>query len=256
MQIMKHITIPFIVSLLLATISHASIIVQEWNFTEDGSGLSDRVSEQGLNAQFFDNPDPVAFDGGLTIQRGNGFAGDRPLGIALNDSNATEITLSVTLASWDFSAGTIDTKFGIQFRNDTANSTITDLGFHKQDSNSRIRLTGTAVAGIAVDAESGGSITYGLTLDLVNDTYTYWIGTPTSDGSTWANRFAGHTGTITDLGVADIDAVRWSISNHTAGNQFVLDQVQIAYTAVPEPATIALLMGFAALGLVIYRRRQ
>ncbi len=240
--------------------AYAQTVIQQWDFTEDGSGLSNRVSNQGLNATHFDDPDPVAFDGGLTVQTASGFSGDRAIGITLDDTNTSVATMSITLNSFNFSTGTADDNFRVRFRFDDGatdlNQTVGDLNFQKQDANSRIRLTGEAVAGVAVNAETGGPITYGMTLDFQADTYTYWIGTPTSDGSTWSSRFAAHTGSIAGLGTGNlrVDSLQWNTAL-TSGNEYVLDQIQLSYTAVPEPSTVALL-GMAFAGLWVMRRKK
>lgn len=243
-------------SLFAAATLHCNgaVVLQEWNFTEDGSGIASQDSEQGLAVQFFGSPDPTSFDGGLTVTRGDGSSGDRPLGITLNDATTSKLYISVTLASFDFSAGTSDQGLSVRVRNDAANSIGAQVDFVKQDANSRMRILGQAVGGIAIDAESSASsFTYGMTLDFVNDTYTYWIGSPSSGSETWVSRFANHTGTISNLGVTDLDAVQWSISNSTSGNQFVIDQIQISYDAIPEP-TAALLGGLGFLALLRRRR--
>ena len=249
-------------SVLAAHASTAATTLQEWNFTEDGGGLANNVSEQGLNSTFFDSPDPTAFDGGVTVTRGNGFSGDRLLGLALTDANAASVTISVTMASYDFSAGTGETFFGVRLRNDAGNTTIGELKFQEQDANDRIRFLGTdtgagGVHGVALATDIGGPITYGFTLDFVNDTYTSWIGTPTSDGSTWENRFAAHTGSIAGLGdtTDDIDSIQWTMGNTSPSTDpFVLDQVLVSYVAVPEPSSTALL-GLGGLALILRRRK-
>lgn len=240
----------------------AQIVIQEWNFTEDGSGLANRVSEQGLNAQFFDDPDPVAFDGGVTVQTASGFSGDRPLGISLSKANATSITISATIASFDFETaqdGATDYKFGIRLRDDATNTTFADLQFAEQDANDRVRLLGQATAGVAINDDiSASPITYGITLDLVNDTYTYWIGTPTSGAETWESRFAAYTGALDISTIAGgvIDAVQWSGQGDAGADQFVIDQVQVSYVAIPEPSSYALIFAGAVAVFVVWRRKK
>lgn len=232
--------------------------VQTWDFNENGTtGIANKQSnEDSINSGFF-GTDPVAFDGGITGQTGDGnsFAGDLALGSAFNDSNTSTLTMSITLSSWDFSLGTTDTGFGLRFRNDAGGTTISDLSFRKQDGNSRMRFTGTSVAGIVANAESGGALTYGMTLDFVADTYTYWIGTPEADGTAWESRFANHTGTIVGLGTVDIDAIQFLYQSGTDGNQIVIDQIQVTQV-VPEPSAYALMGGILALSFVMVRRRR
>ena len=114
------------ISILVASMAFAlapasaQTIIQQWDFTEDGSGLSNRISNQGLDAQHFDNPDPIAFDGGGTVQTASGFSGDRAIGISLTDANTASVILSVTLNSFDFSTGTADDLFGVRLRQDCA----------------------------------------------------------------------------------------------------------------------------------------
>jgi hypothetical protein len=207
-------------------------IIEEWNFTEDGSGLASKLSEKGTDTGFFAD-DPVPSDGGLTVSQAQGFPADLNFGTTYNDANTRQLIMSVTLSSFDFSAGTTNDAFGIRFRFDNppnnANTTIGELAFRKQDGTGSIVLAGSGLpVGVALKSESGGPITYGLTLDFVADTYTYWIGTPASDGSTWVSRDASYTGSITGLGDSlTVDSMQWYIQNPSAGNQFVLDQVKI-----------------------------
>lgn len=238
----------------------ASVVIQEWNFTEDGAGLAnDRNSEQGLNSQFFDSPDPVAFDGGLTVQRGPGFSGDRPLGINLDDSNTSIIEVSITMASFDFSAGNLESNFLVRLREDATNTNVGVLELRRQEradpDPDRMRIHGDGVvAGIATSTDVlASSFTYGVTFDLQADTYTYWIGSPSSGSETWDSRFANHTGSIAGLGTTAIDAIQWGINSHTTGDEFVLDQIQVSYTPIPE-SSIALLGGLGVLGLLRRRR--
>jgi hypothetical protein len=58
------------------------------------------------------------------------------------------------------------------------------------------------------------------------------------------------------LGGTAIDSIQWTIANRTAGNVFVLDQVEVSYTAIPEPSGYAVLAGFGMLSLAALRRRQ
>jgi hypothetical protein len=141
-----------------ATLVSAQTVIQRWNFTENGSGIASLTSDQSLGTTFFNNGNTeVAFDGGYTVNRTNGTSGDILLGLSLTDANTSSVTLSVTLASFDFSAGTADTSFAVNLRNDASNTTISALEFRKQDANSRMRLTGTALAGIALNAESSAT---------------------------------------------------------------------------------------------------
>ena len=156
-MIMKKLPALIIASLALVQVASAAI-VQEWNFTEDGAGLASKNSDQGLATGNFFADDPVASDGGLTVLLdGSNSSGDRALGIALNDSNALEVTFSVTLASFDFSNGAGESDFTVRLRNDATNTPVADLSFRRQDANDRIRILGEAVAGVAVGAESSNT---------------------------------------------------------------------------------------------------
>ena len=113
-----------------------------------------------------------------------------------------------------------------------------------------------AVGGVALDSTvSASPITYGMTLSFTDNTYTYWIGTPTSGPETWVSRFANYTGPVPGgLGSVTIDNVNWGIDFYSAGNSFNLDQIQVSMVPIPEPSVIAL-AGAGMVGLLSIRRR-
>jgi hypothetical protein len=231
-------------------------IIQEWDFT--GGSL---LSESGTNATFFGNQVETPDDGTddqYLVTRANGFSGSVPLGTALDALNTDLLTVSVTLSDFDFSIGN-DQWFGVRFRSGTAN--ISDLRFDAQTAAQsgtidRMRLTGTAVAGIALDATASTEpITYGMTLNFVDNSYTYWIGTPASDASTWVQRFDGNYTGFLDLSSVTIDGLQWAIQNHQVGESFNMDQIKVFTSVIPEPSTFAL-TGLGALGLALLRRRR
>jgi hypothetical protein len=235
----------------------ADVVVQEWNFNDTSDGTASLISDQGLNSQFFGTiGDNILNDGAYNVTRGNGFSGDRPLGSTFNASNTRSMTVAVTLSDFDFSNGD-DQSFAVRLRNDSSNTIFANLNLDAQPASTnpaRMRLTGTAVAGVIQNGTSSSSpITYGMTIDFEANSYTYWVGTPTSDGSTWENRFNNYTGSL-DLSTAEIDGVQWGISNHGDGDSFNLDQVSIRFTAVPEPAAGGFL-GTVFLGMILRRRR-
>jgi hypothetical protein len=250
--------------------SNSQTVVQQWDFDEDGSGIASLISDQGTNASFFSAGGNVetAFDGGYTVNRSSGFSGNIPLGGTFNDANTSSITVSVTLASFDFTAGT-DTSPAFQIR--LGDSTIPQtnvavFSFARNSTNMRLQVnnaigsTATVNGGTVLGSLTGGTVTYGATFDFVGDTYTLWVGTPSSDGSTWGDRLAAHTGSIANLGVAgtgSISSVSWGWANITAGNNMVLDQVLVTQVAaIPEPSALAALAGLGALGFVVSRRRR
>jgi hypothetical protein len=72
------------------------------------------------------------------------------------------------------------------------------------------------------------------------------------------NGTASTSFTIVDSALYAASTVYPIIGNYLANNKggIQLDSFSSTYTAVPEPATIAFLMGIAALGVVVYRRRK
>ena len=250
----KIITMAAIMALIAMGASAA--VIQEWNFTENGSGIASTSSETGLATGFF-GTDSVASDGAFTVDRANGTAGDVALGTTMNQSTYNSIEISVTLASMSVGSIAGDDFFSVKLRTDVGNTVRADLTAKEQDGFDRIRMTGEAVGGVIVDAETMGPITYGITLDLQNDTYTYWVGTPTSDGSTWASRYANYTGAW-DIGDADIDAVQWAVTGFSdgggTGNELLLDQIKITAEVIPEPATLGMVAAFG--GAILFIRRR
>ncbi|NCG08478.1 MAG: hypothetical protein GWO81_02735 [Verrucomicrobia bacterium] len=249
---MKSLLLPLVLG--FAASLQAQTVTQVWNFNEDGEGLASLNSESGTNTTFFGS-DAVASDGGLTINRASGNSGDISIGGSFNQANTSTLTLSVVLTSMDVAVGGTTDFFKINLRNDASNTKYASLSMTEHTAGLRI-VTDAGVAGVAVASNTTGPITYGLTLDFLSDTYTTWIGTPTSNNSTWANRFgAAYTGTW-DIGTETIDGLQWSVSDFSNANTIILDQVQISTVAVvPEPQTYAVIAGVLAIGAVVLRRR-
>lgn len=251
---MKYLTYPL---LTLALTLHSQTVSQSWEFTEDGTtGLADIISEQGTNATFL-GTDTVANDGGFTISRNAGNSGDVSLGGSFSQANTSSLTLSISLISMDLTAGGSGDFFKVNLRNDATNTRYGGISLTEHSAGLRLIADEgdetTALAGIAVSASSTSAITYGITYDFLNDTYTTWIGTPTSDQSTWSNRFNNYTGAW-NIGTNVIDAVQWGISDFTNANVAVIDQVQISTIPIPEPQAYASLVGILVLGAALWRR--
>ena len=253
---MKYLIYPL---LTLALTLHSQTVSQSWEFTEDGiTGFTDLISEEGTNATFL-GTDTVANDGGFTISRGAGNSGDVSLGGSFSEANTSSLTLSITLASMNVgTAGGTNDFFKVNLRNDASNTRYGGISLTEHTAGLRLIADKgdqtTAVAGVAVGAPSTPAITYGITYDFLNDIYTTWIGTPTSDQSTWNNRFnANYTGAW-NIGTNVMDSVQWSISDFTNANVAVIDQVQISTTPVPEPQAYASLVGILVLGAALLRR--
>jgi hypothetical protein len=246
---------PIACGLLVAVsvaINASGDIIQEWNFT--GGSL---LSESGTNAGFFGTVPDIDGNNQYNVTRGIGNSGSVLLGTSISAANASSVTLSVTLAGFNFATGN-DQSFSARLRSGT--TSIGEVSWDAQTaaasgSIDRMRLTGSAVAGVALNATASATpITYGLTLSFTDNTYTYWIGTPTSDNTTWVSRFVNHTGPMA-LGSVTLDNAQWGIANFGTGNSFNLDQIQISTTPVPEPSTVAL-TALSVMGLALLRRRS
>ncbi len=231
----------------------SAAIIDVWNFTGGSTTSSNGASLSFLTT----SPETPDIDGNnqLNVTRGNGTGANISLGGSYSTNNTKNITVSITLADFDFSKSN-NQAFGFEFRSGA--TTVTKL---KLDTiatptpNTRLHtLTGSTVAGIAINsAVTTAPLTYGLTLNFEANTYTCWIGTPTSDGSTWASRYGVHTGTL-NLETVNIDSFRPTLENHATGDRFNIDQLQISYEAIPEPATLGLV--FIGGILVITMRRR
>jgi hypothetical protein len=250
---MKHYLLIF---LSLVVSLHAQTIAQSWEFTEDEAGLAGLLSESGTSTTFF-STDATASDGGHTIGRANGNSGDVSIGGSFGEADTATMTLSVTLVGMDVSdpLSADNDLFKINLRNDASNTKYASLSMTEHTAGLRI-VTENGVAGVAVASPTTGPITYGITLDFQNDTYTTWIGTPESNNSTWANRFgATYTGDW-DIGTNVIDGLQWSVSDYTNDNYVILDQVQISTVAVPEPQAYGFMVGALILGAALWQRRK
>ena len=245
----------YLITLLLslAVSLHAQTVAQSWEFTEDGSGAASLLSESGTPTTFF-GTDAALSDGGFTVGRANGNSGDVSLGGSFSEATTSTLTLSVSLIGMDVAVGGTSDLFKINLRNDASNTKYASLSMTEHTAGLRI-VTEAGVAGVAVASNTTGPITYGITLDFLNDTYTTWIGTPTSDNSTWANRFNATYAGAWDIGTNVIDSVQWSITDYTNANFVTLDQVQVSTVAVPEPHTYSVIIGLIAVGAVLLRRR-
>ena len=232
---------------------HAQTVAQSWEFTEDGTGAASLLSESGTTTTFYGS-DAATSDGGLTIGRASGSSGDVSIGGSFSEADTATLTLSVTLVGMDVAVGGTTDKFNINLRNDASNTKYANLSLTEHTSGLRA-VTQAGVAGVAVASNTTGPITYGLTLDFQNDSYTTWIGTPESDNSTWSNRFNAYTGEW-DIGTNTIDALQWNISDYTNNNFVILDQVQISTVAVPEPQAYGLIAGALILGAAVWQRRK
>ncbi len=214
----------------LLTVSEPYEVVEEWNFT-GGSLLSENgVPTTMLNTGNVDIPGDDQF----TVTRGDGSGGAMSLtsvSPAMTAANTTTLSLSVTLKEYDFSFGN-DQAFTVAFRQGTV--AVALLRFDATPGvGTQINNSGSIVAGTVLNAaKSTTPLTYGLTLDFAGGSngkgsYTYWVGTPSSDGSTWYQRAAAHTGDI-DLSMVAIDNAQLRIANHAAGDFFTLDQIQVS----------------------------
>lgn len=98
------------------------------------------------------------------------------------------------------------------------------------------------------------SITVTVTVDFANDTINMWYNNAdNSDGLVNFVQDVAYTGTtLTGLRVVGV------VPGGTfgAGDFVKFDSVTLSGVAVPEPSTIALIAGMAALGFVVYRRRK
>lgn len=225
---MKNFTM-FAAGLFGFVLGASAEVLEEWNFTRGSM-----KSGNGVNATFFSSVADQDGDDQYLVTRGNGYSGNISLTQntdASSVANTKEITVSVTVASFDFSAGA-DYAFGVTLRD--GNESIGVLKFDAIPADdkgpARTRLIGTAIAGIVLDnVVSESPVTFGLTLNFEQNTYTYWVGTPSADKKAWQNRYKAYTGDL-DLSGASIDALRWSIEKAVEGNSMKLDQIQVSRT--------------------------
>ena len=204
--------------------------VQTWNF--DNSDLSVQGNNTGMaswGTLSATNFNLNKIDDGFGSTNAPGFD------IALTDN--LEITVSVTTDAWNFDLDAGNHEFRINLRNSSGDNQA-QLNLIGRSANTRTTMGGSIGgvsrnAGVVVFNEVNASpLTYGLTLsynlasDPNDDTYTYWIGTPTSGSGTWGNRFAEHTGTIAG-GIDVIDTVAFAWIGSDGDNNIILDQFSI-----------------------------
>jgi hypothetical protein len=112
----------------------------------------------------------------------------------------------------------------------------------------------TAISFAAPSTQLGSALTMVTTWDFVNDTVSYdlsGLGAAGLETTSWT----ADAGIDLSATVGTVVAIQMKTSS-TFTSWMNLDTVTLETTAVPEPATFALLAGLATLGLVMYRRRR
>jgi hypothetical protein len=240
----------------ISLLGQTTTIIEQWNFTGD-SLVGDNGNDLG---GFFTNAGNVDTPGNdtWTLNRSQGFGGNTLSGLNLNSSNADLVTMSYTISSWDLSNGNNNVKFLMRLKNDATPTPqiVGTLEFRTSDVGSAPAVPSTTLVGSGYDGSSSGSFlnagvltsaktgsspfTVGVTLDLANETYTFWVGDPDGDdGSAWENRYIGYTGTIPGLSAQTIDSLSFGFQNVAAGDFVEIDQITLEKTDL-DPAPLPL----------------
>jgi len=265
----KLLTLAF--GVLAATVGHA-IVLQDWQFDDPTDTRLDQTANTGTLGTAWNfrmgNPDEGLTYGGNFIIGDDGLDGAGSLTISTDYTRKAtftesallsgEYTFEISLNSWNLTGATSSTAGqGITFKlGDTTGNTVNLVFDWRATDNIRTRhavsgaLTGDASQqGGFADAGSGLILQVSGNLD---------------DGS-FSTAYSTDGGSIfTDLitnggGLTQIDEIILTVEGTDPwkdGEFVAVDHVQLQTVAVPEPATFALMAGFAALGLIVYRRRR
>jgi hypothetical protein len=243
--------------LALASIAIGNVAVAQispyelWTFDTDavGTDLND-LANTGSNgsAWNFNTPDDTVISGGLfEITNAAGGTSTRKIVYGTAVSGGSWLW-QIDLSSWDFSdladndqitikvAGDSSDAAGIAFKRVDA-STFQVRQFTSTDGGARYRNTDLTISGST-------AMTIGIEFNLDAGTVSYLI-----DGS--------ETYSWSDFNQTSITGLTYSKGGSwpSGSSNVTLDSMGL-YAVVPEASTFALLAGFAALGLVIIRRRR
>jgi hypothetical protein len=215
-----------------------STLIEEWNFSSDSL-----IGENGTNiGSFFTGGGNADVSGNdtWTLNRASGFSGNILTGLNLNASNTEILSLNFTLSSWDLSNGSSGERFLIRLRNpsDEVVGTLEIRGFDLSGTTPGTGLSGNGYdgspsgsflnGGILSNGRTGSSpVTVGLSLDLANETYTFWLGSPADDGSKWENRYTSYTGNIPGLSSQTIDSLSVGFPSVAPGDFVEIDRITL-----------------------------
>jgi hypothetical protein len=247
-------------ALAFASLASAQIVIDQWNFTSGTPQVSD------IQSKTMGNWDPAlagtSVSGGVLTDATGGnssgaFYGDNMGLAAMPDS----LTLTVDIADinhaqrdyWFEFLGNDGTEDDLRLDINSFNGgVVIDLwgaGTKHYDGPSKIFDTDDYTGAI--------SLTVSATWDIANGSLSYTL---SGDGVGYTGEGSSafsDTQTVAGIdlsGITNIKSLRVRGGTVAAGEYIDLNSVTL--TTVPEPATFALLAGFATLGLVMVRRRR
>lgn len=256
---MKMIHLALLFLTLLATTLSGQLMLEFWEFNDPaGTDLNELANSGSLGSSWnFNTPADLTSNGQFVLGGGSGTS-TRKLPDGLNEDGSTNLyasplttgtyTLSINFASWNIDSGSVGDSWKLGINAADGLTTLAQVIF-EVDSASSTRLR------LAAPTDSGGNyrnFSYGLTqpspvsaaieFDFDLDTVRYLV-----DGVE-THSFTGFT--ATEIGqMTYIKSGTWG----TAASSITIDSMGL--TAVPEPATLTLICGLTALGIVSIRRR-
>ena len=257
---MKKLIFAFVLASL--SVKSQETVIAVWDFDQSSTEISGGTLSSGslnsstltwlTNNSYSDDPS----DNAITIMNTNGlrFSGVLAQGLSVGGSGI--INLSIAFNNWQITPNS-NSSFQIRFR-DTDNKVVGSIKLQENSVDGVFDGDKTRALGNVYDSNSqagsqkaaghfgSGSLDYstpvtiGLSLNFVNDTYSYWTEAPNSpvNGKEFIYDFPAISGNMpTSLQGVTIDNIQFGVKAEN-GDFFTIDQIKISageYSSTPTP---------------------
>lgn len=243
---MKHSYIVYITLLFFTfSLKGQETAVVFWDFSDPSAFFNKTGGIYSGSGSDYIGGTMVKVDGTQTAkapkEEGSNYSGKFVQGLGINSG---KVHMSVAFKSWKLTAGTGN---NIQLKlRDANNKSIATLKLEENRVNNNPDGDKSRIIGNVWNNTTNGkqfqgghfgpsSLTYstpkniGITIDFVNNSYEFWVDSPTS-GANFSYDFGSRSGSIpTSLATATIDHLQIvTIVSEGSGDNFVIDQIKIS----------------------------